>query len=247
MLDVLIEVVVFGRDTSKKGCMMLRSLVGATAAATVALGCLAGTAMATPAPPPLSGETLTASETSLTTPYPFLLPCGDNNGQPTGDSFNLSGTATGPYAGSFIESGTALYPSVATPGPVDTSLTEYTATFTIHSPNATVTGNETMTGSALAACEASPGGQALTIGPVSTTYAATIATATGTYADQGTSTATLEQILGSTSGNWGADLTDGSFVSTATRPRQPGPRPCRAWSRQRSHHSWPRPRCCRFR
>src|ERR1700759_1702942 len=122
--------------------MMLRSLVGATVAAAVTLGGLAGAAMASPAPPPLSGETLTASATSLAAPYPFLLLCGDDNGLPTGHSFNYSGTATGPYAGSFIESGTVLYPYAFTAGEVVTSLTAYTATFTIHSLNATVTGTE---------------------------------------------------------------------------------------------------------
>ena len=188
---------------------MFRLASGATLLAALVLGGFSGTAMAAQAPPALGGETLNASASTPTSPYPFLLPCGISQG-PT---FNFSGTATGPYPGSFVESGTVEYSLIPTPETADAPLLSYAATFTINTPNTTVTGTETMSGSALAVCTSSPGGEALNIGPVSTRFAATIMTASGTYTEQGTSTATVGQGLGNIQGNWGAALTDGPFVA----------------------------------
>lgn len=204
---------------------MFRLASGATLVAALVLGGLSGTAMAAQAPPALGGETLSASASSLTSPYPFLLPCG---GSSQGPAFNFSGTATGPYPGSFVETGSVEYPYIPTPGTVDVSLGSYAATFTINSPNATVTGTETMSGPALAVCATSPGGEGLDIGPVPTSYRATIMTASGTYTVQGTSTTTLGQGLGNLQGNWGAGLVDGPFV-TQGRPHH---RHCRRTAQQ---------------
>ena len=196
--------------------------------AALVLGGLSGTAMAAQAPPALGGETLSASESSLTSPYPFLLPCGSSQGP----AFNFSGTATGPYPGSFVETGSVEYLLIPAPGTVDASLGSYAATFTINSPNATVTGTETMSGSALAVCTSSPGGEALTIGPVPTRYRATIMTASRTYTVQGTSTMNLSQGLGNLQGNWGASLVGGPFV-TQGRPHH---RHCRRTAQQSAPH-----------
>ena len=84
--------------------MFRRVLMGSVVLFTAVFG-LPGLARAAQAPPALGGEVLSASPMTDGSTVPFALPCTG------GDSpdFNFSGTSTGPYAGSFIESGTVIY------------------------------------------------------------------------------------------------------------------------------------------
>ena len=163
---------------------------------------------------------MSASESTASAPYPFLLTCGGQSSGPNSD-FHFSGTATGPYAGSFTESGSASYDTSGGPPTATGPVEAYTTSFTINSADATVTGTETITGSATATCNESPGGEALQVGPVSTSYSATITTADGTSIDEGTSAATVSQSVGNIQGNWFASLKAGSFVSTASSTAPP--------------------------
>jgi hypothetical protein len=145
-------------------------------------------------------------------PYPFFLVCG--NGATSGPNFTYAGTASGPYPGPFAESGTIAYnPTTVNDeyqfgeGPV----TSFTTSFTIDSPNAVVTGSETLipTG-APAVCWESAGGGGVDIGwcdgygdnpgppvcPIETDYTATIVTRSGTYQDRGTSSVELGESIG---------------------------------------------------
>ena len=206
------------------------ALLGLVVGLSVAFPVPAG-ALAAAAPPTLSGESFSASPAVDNAPYPFFLVCG--NGDTSGPYFSFDGTASGPYPGTFTESGTIDYdPTVFNDeysfgeGPV----TGFSTNFAILSPNGDVTGSETLipTG-APAACWESAGGGGVVIGscnpfigpstpcPIKTEYTVTIVTSTGTYRDHGTSSATLDQSFG-LGQYWSADLADAfqSAPSTLT-------------------------------
>lgn len=147
------------------------------AVAAVAAGLLGPAVIGVPAasaqaaPPTLAGEQLTGPQ-----PGGFSLSCNSNSG--TGSfSFTTSGTATGPYPGTFTETGSATVNPAA-------HLASYTATFTIDSAAGEVTGTDTLS---------APSGACFTglsdfyTFPASSSYQATIQTAQGNYADEGTS------------------------------------------------------------
>jgi len=125
-----------------------------------------------PPPPTLTGEVLT--EPSTISVRDCL----------SGGSFTFSaaGPATGPYPGTFTESG-----SVTVDG--NTQVTAFSATFTIQSPQGTVTGQKTLdttVPNTSAGCFNSTTNAGAII---PTTYTATIVTPTGSaYHDQGTAT-----------------------------------------------------------
>ena len=136
----------------------------------------------------LSGETLTGSSTSPT-----------NVGLCPTASYTVSGTASAPYPGSFAETGTIVEPTL-------------TATFTIASGGALVTGSLTQGG----------GRFTTSCGPLSggyqgaALYTATIHTLSGTYHDEGT-VAVDVTITGVT-----ATLTE-RFTSSLAQPVLIGP------------------------
>ena len=202
---------------------MFRLAVGATVAAAVACCVMSSAAAAQAATPPtLSGEALSASPSAGGPPWPFVLgSCG--NGSPYGPDFSFAGTATGPYPGSFSESGTVSYtPDAPSDNPWGQGpVTSFSGAFTIKSPDGkvTVTGTNTLDyNGALAVCWGSAGGGGVNIGPILTTYSATVSTTTGSYQDNGASYVTLSQDIGDGE-YWQASLLE-SFV---TGPAPTGP------------------------
>lgn len=125
-----------------------------------------------PAPPPtLTGETLTS-------PVLFgIVNCTGNTGSFT---FSAAGTATGPYPGTFTETGSGSV------NPAN-SLATFTATFTIHSTAGDVTGTKSLNGTAPAVCF-QDAGNISALGAIPTTYQATVHTTHGDYTDHGAST-----------------------------------------------------------
>lgn len=149
-----------------------RWLAGAAAAAgLLGLGAAAApAASAQTTQPTLGGEVLTASSYIPVT-------CQDANAV----SFTVTGTATGPYPGTFTET----LSEVLDGPPVQF---DYTATFTITSAAGVVTGTETaQTPDGIGACSES-GGEYSAFG--SPGYTATIRAAGQTYTDQGTTAVT---------------------------------------------------------
>jgi hypothetical protein len=132
----------------------------------------------------LTGESLTGSSTS------------PSNSQICPATYTVSGTATGPYPGSFTETGTLLGP---------TGL--LTANYTITSASTTVTGSKTALDLTHASCGPNLHGNY----QGTASYTATIHTPSGNYHDEGTSTVTLT-IIGTT-----ATLTE-TFASSLTQP-----------------------------
>jgi hypothetical protein len=180
----------------------------ATASAAAAEGSSQGTSVA-----PLTGESLLASEIGNPGTSTVTGTCN-----PLGTStfnFTVTGTATGPYPGTFTETGTV------TIGPL-VNATSFNSTFTINSPAGNVTGTKDLTGfeaTSLGLCgtAAFPTGGADSLhfeGTVS--YTATITTPTGTGTDSGESFVNLQdaQVRGVEGFNGFAFAE--SYTSTAT-------------------------------
>jgi hypothetical protein len=98
-------------------------------------------------------------------------------------SYTASGTATGPYPGTFTETGSGTV--TAGPQGVSGSMT-LSASFTIHSGDFLITGSKSG-GVSGPACQDTSGNTGGSVNGLS--YRATIHTSTGNYADQGTSNA----------------------------------------------------------
>jgi hypothetical protein len=170
------------------------------------IGAIAPTALAS-TPSGLTGESFYG------TPITQLTASCDPDGIST-ISYTTSGTASGPYPGTYTESGLVTIGPLTLPqyvngfqfGPV----TSLSATFTINSPNGTVAGSKQLDPSAVVPglCydftdRTLPGGSPTVSGtfrelmPASSgfglTYTATIVTATGTALDSGNSGLTLDQ------------------------------------------------------
>jgi hypothetical protein len=92
-------------------------------------------------------------------------------------SLTVSGTATGPYPGTFTETGTGTVDQATN------SLSAFSASFTIDSAAGTVTG--TTSGSGGTGCQDTLGDTGGNLSGIP--YQATISTPTGNYTDQGTS------------------------------------------------------------
>jgi hypothetical protein len=97
-------------------------------------------------------------------------------------SYTVSGTATGPYPGTFTETGSGTAGGLGGPGPATLS-----ASFTIHSGNFLITG--TKTGGSGTGCVGDNGDSSADVSGLS--YQATIHTSTGNYGDQGTANAVV--------------------------------------------------------
>ena len=127
-------------------------------------------AVAAAAPPAtLTGETLVAGDI-------FIVACPTPS---EGGRFSLtvSGTAAGPYTGTFLETGTGTVDGATG------SFSAFSASFTIRSLAGTVTG--TTSGSGGSGCQDLSGDTGGILSGIS--YQATISTPTGNYTDRGTS------------------------------------------------------------
>jgi len=149
----------------ERGRQLLLSL-GAGMILSVGAPLPAAAAPSTTAPPTLTGESLNAGTDE-----------GSSCGYPGSFTFSMAGAATGPYAGTFTETGNGA----AEAGP-SYALSALTATFTIQSPQGTVTGTKALSQTVFT-CYANPN-QYLVEGNM--TYQATIHTPTGNYLDHGT-------------------------------------------------------------
>jgi hypothetical protein len=166
----------------------------------VTLGLFAGLPPPVPAnanPPSLSGEVLTG-----TLPPSSSCPSTDL-------AYSLSGTASGPYPGTFTESGTGSWNSTSTKW-------TFTVKFTINSAVGKVTGTKTYSsGGAAGSC--TPVGSGVyreffeLIYSPGLTYTAQIQTSSGTFTDQGVSRGELcaTSVCRQNWGEW--ELTAGQF------------------------------------
>jgi hypothetical protein len=162
----------------------------------------------------LTGETLAASE---------LPPVGSSTVTGTCNpltnstfDFTVTGAATGPYTGTFTESGTFTVGPVLMPG-----LLSFDSTFTITSPQGTVTGTKTFTGPlnvGLCGLAAFPPPASLNAHSIqgALSYTAQITTPTGSGTDSGTSVVTYQDTGLRGLGN-GFSF-DENFTSTAAPP-----------------------------
>src|SRR5947208_105288 len=143
----------------------------------------------------LTGENLTGasfSGNSFTCPSP---------------TYNVSGTATGPYLGTFTETGTWNQGTGA-----------FSATFTITSGTTTITGSKSGSVSPPDSLDCDPQGLIGAGAHLSAiAYTATIHTANGNFHDEGTSAVNAD-ILGSISFNAGKATLQESFTSSLTAP-----------------------------
>jgi hypothetical protein len=165
-----------------------RLLVGLGSTVALVLGL--GLSSAAAAVPTLTGEMLSGSS-SQGNSHVCLTP-----------NFSLSGTASGPYPGSFMESGTWA--------PLDSS---FTTTFTITSGTTTITGAKTFSRgtpglSGFFDCGADP----TTMDVSGIPYTATIQTPNGSFHDEGVSTVFITITASGV-----ATLTE-SFISSLTEP-----------------------------
>jgi hypothetical protein len=163
--------------------------------ATVAAIALTASASASPSALVMTPQTLNFGAITVDTPATLTGEHFANSTVPesvtctTGGnfSFTASGVATGPYPGTYTETGTGTVfaPTVGLIGTV----TDFSATFTIYSPSGDVlvTGTksvDTSVPNTSIACLQPP---RVGAGVIPTTYEATIYTATGNYRDQGSS------------------------------------------------------------
>jgi hypothetical protein len=124
-------------------------------------------------------------------------------------SFTASGAAIGPYPGTFTETGTG---TLAGTGPGVHPVTAFTASFTIHSPTGDllVTGTKALTAPGTGCLD--PTLDSFFASAITTTYGATIYTATGNYHDEG---ASLISSVGSLARDTVLDTVLGEFFSSS--------------------------------
>lgn len=169
-------------------------------------------------PSTLDAETLSAVDQSTALSFPC-----SSLGSYTA-SFDLSGTAAGPYPGTFTETGTLSYTlSTGTPSQFSGSVNAFTANFTITSPDGTITGTKTLqstVGGGSVVCGHGPGSisAGFIVSALPTTYQAIIATPGGTYQDQGTSTVGLNYERTGQFGQTNTSTLAESFASTLSMP-----------------------------
>jgi len=160
------------------------------------LGLVVGLPATASAVSTLTGETLNA------TGGPTVERCQVSSGS---FSYTVSGPATGPYPGTFTETGSG---TLKPEGGATLS-----ASFTIHSGDFLITGSKNGDGGAGTACKDRLGNTSVeTVG----SYQATIHTPTGNYADQGASTTSVA------TGASGTSLFE-NFTSSLTQPVLIGP------------------------
>jgi hypothetical protein len=131
----------------------------------------------------LAGETFTSQEVRGST----LTGACTGNGNEGSFNFSVSGTAAGPFPGTFTESGsfTTLRSGF---------LSDFSSAFTITSTSGTVTGSKRITGDiSTASCTSFSGAVLVSTTNLATTYAATI---NGAQRTTGTATGSIEGLLG---------------------------------------------------
>jgi hypothetical protein len=147
-------------------------------------------------PSSLAGETLTSEHVEGST----LTGACTGNGNEGSFNFSVSGTATGPFPGTFTESGsfTTLRSGF---------ISDFSSAFTITSTAGTVTGSKVVTGDlGAASCNFLGGAVSVSTTNLATTYIATI---NGTQRTTGTATGSITGLLGV-----GAPIFSESFAST---------------------------------
>jgi hypothetical protein len=147
-------------------------------------------------PSSLTGETFTSQRVTGST---LTGTCNDEGGS---FSFSVSGTAAGPFAGTFTESGSfTAHP--------DGFLIDFSSTFTITSTSGTVTGTKRLVGDeSHVLCNAG----SLATDKLTTAYTATI---NGTGRDQGAATVNISGLVGI-----GSPIFSESFGSTGVVQEQ---------------------------
>jgi hypothetical protein len=141
-------------------------------------------------PPTLSGESFHEDLPTVTS-----VTCNQN----LGGAFQASGTATGPYPGTFQETGEVL---ATTDGMGHVTGSDLTAAFVIDSSTGHVTGSKSSTNVAV-----SCGGQFLSFNTSGATYNARILTASGAFADNGFVSVSFANFSGGGGFNEGFDST----------------------------------------
>ena len=191
---------------TKGGDMPLASRCLAAALSASLLSLVLGSPASGAAPSSmLAGETLAGSAAT-----PNGLPTACSLGR-NKTRFTFTGTASGPYAGTFTETGEITYrlsPNSLLPFPEDGVVTHFSGRFTIHSPSGFVRGSQTLdqTLSNGVVCDESPGGTSVSTAtcqtsfsgeqcsatPVPTRYVARATNGTRVHVDKGTSTVFLD-------------------------------------------------------
>jgi hypothetical protein len=182
----------------------------------------------TVAPPTLTGETLTAVEppSPQDLPEPISVTANCNPSGTSTIEYEATGTAVGPYPGTFTESGTFTLGPPGGGNPLGTRLVEsFSAEFEIDSAVGRVTGTKSaedllIIGSGVCGqVSTSMGDFFRAIATASARYEATIETASGTFADRGTTQVTVQDIEDRLSGSAQfRELFRESFVSDLTEP-----------------------------
>jgi hypothetical protein len=177
-------------------------------------------------PATLAGETLTASDSGSS----YFVPGSCYSGGPMTSSFSFTGTAAGPYPGTFTETGTMTY----TLGPVPDgqmiasgTVTQFSAKFTITSSAGKVTGTRTLDPTVAtsrgARCYESGGGTSYETDPLPTRYTARITTGKGRPNTHGPSSAVLASAVG-----FGGSVMSSNVDDKFASPPPPAPAPAQA-------------------
>lgn len=183
-------------------------------------------------PSTLAGETLTASDSGSS----YFAPGSCYSGGPTTASFSFTGTAAGPYPGTFTETGTMAYTLDPVPdGQMIASgtVSRFSAKFTITSSAGKVTGTRTLdptvTTGRGARCYESGGGTSYETDPLPTRYTARITTAKRRHSSHGPSSAVLASAVG-----FGGSVMSSNVDDKFASPPPAAPSPARAVHVQRA-------------
>ena len=181
-----------GRLLLLTGCLILGVLglgtVEAHAATPSSLACETFTSQA------VRGSTLTGRCTG--------------NGNEGSFNFSVSGTAAGPFPGTFTESGSF---TTARSG----FLSDFSSTFTITSTSGTVTGSKRLAGdTSNASCTPFGDGEFVSTSNLATTYTATI---NGAQLSRGTATVSIEGLVGSEPPNFSENFASSGVVQLTSK------------------------------
>ena len=217
--------------------MLLASRCLAAALSAILLSLVFGSPASAAAPSStLAGETLVGSADT-----PSGLPTACSLGR-NETHFTFTGTASGPYTGTFTETGHITYtlsPNSFITFPEDGVVSHFSGRFTIHSPSGFVTGSQTLdqTLSSGFLCDESPGGTSVSTAtcqtslsgahcsatPVPTRYVARATTGTRVHVYKGTSMVFLNSTAES-----GVQLNQHSSIRVSTLAKRDARRRPRA-------------------
>jgi hypothetical protein len=228
---------------------MTRRMIARAAVVLVAVGFGLGGVVALPAsadkpsvPATLDGESLSGTPS-------FSNEACNPNGTSSFD-YSANGVASGPYPGTFSETGTVTVAAQTIPNryeiPFGTltfttgTLATVAATFTIQSSAGVVTGTKTLVTYGLGACENTAqlesllyGNQTISVtlrqaqtGPGGLSYAASIPANKKTYCDNGTSTLRVAEFVAGTLGTLESPNFTESFATSGSLAREHGHETC---------------------